>query len=87
MPESHNIRCEEVVQQLLLFLDGEIEEPRRGLFERHLEECRSCCSRAEFELALRRRVREVATASPTPGLSERITQLIDRFQANVGGGY
>jgi len=79
MPETPNIRCEEIVEQLLQFLDGEIEEERRGAIERHLQECRSCCSRAEFELALRNRVREVAETPPPSALRERIRQLIDRF--------
>lgn len=79
MPESQNIRCEEVVDQLLSFLDGEIEEGRRHLIERHLDECRSCCSRADFELALRSKVREVATKRPSSTLREKISQLIDQF--------
>jgi len=79
MPESKNIRCEEVVDQLLTFLDGEIEERRRTLIQTHLEECRSCCSRADFELALRHKVREVASKQPSSALRETIRQLIDQF--------
>jgi anti-sigma factor (TIGR02949 family) len=78
MPEN-NIRCEEVVRSLLAFLDGEIEEERRGRIEQHLHECRSCCSRADFELALRHKVREVATERPSSDLRERIRQLLDQF--------
>jgi anti-sigma factor (TIGR02949 family) len=79
MPESKNIRCEEVVEHLLIFLDGEIEESRRNLIEQHLEECRSCCSRADFELALRHKVREVATKRPSSKLKQKIRLLIDQF--------
>ena len=79
MPETKNIRCEEVVDHLLTYLDGEIEERRRELIDRHLEECRSCCSRADFELALRHRVSEVAAQQPSPALRQKIRQLIDQF--------
>lgn len=79
MSEGKNIRCEEVVQHLLSFLDGEVEESRRSVFEQHLEECRSCCSRAEFELALRQRVRGVAAQQPSLSLKQRLSQLIDQF--------
>jgi anti-sigma factor (TIGR02949 family) len=78
MPES-NIRCEEVVRNLLAFLDGEIDEDRRGRIEQHLHECRSCCSRADFELALRDKVREVGTEQPPSDLRDRIRQLLDQF--------
>ena len=76
---SNTIRCEEVVDQLLTFLDREIADERRNVIEQHLEECRSCCSRADFELALRNRVREVAAKQPSPALRERIGKLIDQF--------
>lgn len=79
MRESKNIRCEEVVDQLLTFLDGEIEGERRSLIEQHLEECRGCCSRADFELALRNKVREVGTKPSPPTLRKKIRQLIDEF--------
>lgn len=80
MPVSDNsISCEEVVEQLLTFLDREIEERRRDAIEQHLQECRSCCSRADFELALRNRMREIAEKRPSPALREKITQLIDKF--------
>jgi mycothiol system anti-sigma-R factor len=80
MPVSNSsIRCEEVVEQLLTFLDREIEETRRNVIEQHLQECRSCCSRADFELALRSRVREVAAKRPSSALREKIGKLIDRF--------
>lgn len=79
MPDSKNIRCEEVVEHLLTFLDGESEGERRDLIEQHLEECRSCCSRADFELALRNRVREAAIQQPPSTLKRRIRQLIDQF--------
>ncbi|WP_159590401.1 anti-sigma factor family protein [Chelativorans xinjiangense] len=79
MPESKYIRCEEVVEHLLTFLDGEAEESRRKLIAQHLEECRSCCSRVDFELALRHKVQETATRKPTVRLKQKIRQLIDEF--------
>lgn len=79
MPEDKNIRCEEVVENLLAFLDGEVEGGRRDLIEHHLEECRSCCSRADFELALRDRVQDAATKLPSPKLRLKIRGLMDRF--------
>lgn len=79
MRENKNIRCEEVVDQLLTFLDGEIEGGRRNAIEQHLEECRGCCSRADFELALRDRVRETGTKRSPSRLREKIRQLIDQF--------
>jgi mycothiol system anti-sigma-R factor len=79
MSEGRNIRCEEVVQQLLVYLDGEVEGERQALIGRHLEECRSCCSRLEFELALRSRVQDVGSQPASSGLRRRIARLIEEF--------
>jgi anti-sigma factor (TIGR02949 family) len=79
MPRSQSIRCEEVIAQLFSFLDGEVEARQHTRIEKHLEECRSCCSRADFELALRERVREVGDEKPSPDFRSRIRQLINRF--------
>lgn len=79
MAEDKNIRCEEVVGTLLAFLDGEVEARQRGLIEHHLEECRSCCSRADFELALRHKVREAAETQPSLTLRLKIRQIMDQF--------
>ena len=79
MTEADKIRCEEVIAHLLGYLDGEIDDTRRARIHRHLEECRGCFSRAEFEKALRDKVRQAGDASPSPSLQERIKALIEQF--------
>lgn len=79
MASKAKIGCEDVVRDLLTFLDGQIEDGRGKLIEQHLEECRSCCSRADFELALRNRVRETAASQPPAELRQKIRRLIDQF--------
>ena len=77
--EADKIRCEEVIAHLLSYLDGEIDDTKRVQIDRHLEECRGCFSRAEFEKALRDKVRQTGDASPSRSLQERIKALIEKF--------
>lgn len=79
MTEADKIRCEEVIAHLLSYLDGEINDSKRVQIDRHLEECRGCFSRAEFERALRDRVRQVGDAQPSASLQERIKALMEKF--------
>jgi len=79
MTEPEKIRCEEVIAHLLSYLDGEIDDVKRAQIDRHLEECRGCFSRAEFEKALRGRVQQAADTQPSASLQERIKALIDQF--------
>lgn len=64
---------------LLEYLDGEVAGERRGRMARHLEECRGCCSRLEFETALRRKVAELNEEKATPSLRGRLKAVIDSF--------
>jgi anti-sigma factor (TIGR02949 family) len=79
MIKPHAIRCEEVIAHLLTYLDGEIDAARRAQIDRHLEECRGCFSRAEFEKALREKLRQVGSVRPSARLQKRVKALIEEF--------
>ena len=79
MDEHDRIRCEEVVAHLLQYLDGEIDAARRVQIDRHLQECRGCYSRAEFEKALRDRIAQLGDVAAPAALQQRIRSLIDEF--------
>lgn len=78
MTEHDRIHCEEVVASLLEYLDDEIDDEKRVRIERHLAECRDCYSRAEFEQALRRKLRAL-DSTPPPTLTRRLKALLDGF--------
>jgi mycothiol system anti-sigma-R factor len=79
MTDHGRIRCEEVIAHLLTYLDGEIDAAKRAQIDRHLDECRGCYSRAEFEQALRRKVQELGEERAPASLRRRIKSLIDQF--------
>lgn len=79
MAEHAKIQCEEVIAHLLTYLDGEIDAAKRADIDHHLEECRGCFSRAEFEKRLRAGVREAGTKKTPGSLKRRIKALIDQF--------
>lgn len=79
MIEHDDIRCEEVIAHLLAYLDGEIDDKKREQIDRHLQDCRGCYSRAEFERALRKRVAALGEEKAGAKLRRRIGELIDNF--------
>ncbi len=76
---DHNLSCEQVLEHLLAYLDHALDAPTSAEIERHLQACRGCFSRAEFERRLRERVAETGTASAPETLRARIKALTDRF--------
>jgi anti-sigma factor (TIGR02949 family) len=79
MSKRDHIHCEEVITHLFAYLDGEIDAEKRRQIDRHLEECRSCFSRTEFEKALRQKVKQLGKEQSPRSLQERLKRLVDRF--------
>jgi anti-sigma factor (TIGR02949 family) len=73
------LECEEAVAKLLEFLDGELDEIAGRGIERHLETCRECFERAEFERRLRERVAQAAVAPAPESLRRRVRALMETF--------
>ena len=71
--------CEDALRVLAAHLDGELDGARE--LERHLETCRSCYSRAEFERRLKARVADLGHEPVSDALSRRIRTLIGDFTA------
>lgn len=71
--------CEEVIDRLMEFLDRELDPATEREIARHMETCRACFSRAEFERRLRSRVRQTLDAKAPESLRRRIRTIVTRF--------
>ncbi|MGH7539377.1 MAG: anti-sigma factor family protein [Gemmatimonadota bacterium] len=78
VPE-HEMRCEEAIRLLAEYLDGGLGDEHGVGLRRHLEACRSCWSRAEFERRLRAQLAGLRRREVTPAFERRIRTLIRRF--------
>ena len=77
MNTSERIGCEEALERLAAYLDQELTPQATAEVRRHLEKCRSCYSRAEFERRLKGRIRDEMKIRVLPsGLEERIRGLL-----------
>jgi anti-sigma factor (TIGR02949 family) len=73
------IDCEEVLRRLAEYLDHELGEVGEAEIAKHLDACRSCYSRAEFERGLRARLRELRHEPLDPAFENRICELARGF--------
>jgi len=78
------IRCEEAVRLLAAYLDGELDRLEHGDVERHLDACRSCYSRAEFERRLKARLLEAGRRKPEPASAARLEAVVRGFTRGTG---
>ena len=67
------------MRNLFAYLDNEIDPEKRTDIERHLEECRACFSRAEFEKALRAKINQLGDKEAPASLRQRVAALLKQF--------
>ncbi len=81
------LTCEEALRLLVEYLDDELDSERRGSLEDHLDVCRSCYSRHEFEKGLKSQVAGLGRESVRPEFQDRVRTLMGRFgyQGNARG--
>lgn len=79
MTDTTPIGCEEALRMLFTYLDDELDAAHRQKVETHLERCRSCFSRAEFERRLKTHLAELGSAPLPASMEARIRSLINNF--------
>lgn len=71
--------CEEVLKHLVAYLDRETDAHTEAEIQWHLEECRGCFSRAEFERKLKAHLRKAGSSPAPERLRARIKEMIRKF--------
>lgn len=73
------MKCEDVLRELLAYLDRELDGHTAVLIDRHLEACRGCFTRAAFERKLKAHLRAAADKPAPARLRARVKGLLDKF--------
>jgi anti-sigma factor (TIGR02949 family) len=73
------VGCEEALRLLAAYLDHELDPAEEVPVRKHLETCRSCFSRAEFEKRLKLQLAGLKQAPVGPVLEGRVREIIHRF--------
>lgn len=73
------VDCDEVIEHIFDYLDGELDETLDARIARHLEHCRDCFTRAEFERKLQQKVRDAGSVRAPDRLHRRVREIMDRF--------
>jgi mycothiol system anti-sigma-R factor len=76
---TDRMKCEEVIERLMEFLDREVDPATDREIARHMETCRACFSRAEFERKLRVRVSDTGDAKAPDSLRRRMRAILTRY--------
>lgn len=84
MTDTRSLDCEEAIRRLAVFLDQELSPESAAAVQEHLDTCRSCYDRAEFERRLRERIRADLADEPVPGEFENRVRTLLRHLSDAG---
>jgi anti-sigma factor (TIGR02949 family) len=76
---TNEINCEQALKRILEFIDRELSEDERERLERHLQSCRTCFSRVEFERQLKAKLSSLSDNQAPERTRERIKSLLEDF--------
>jgi anti-sigma factor (TIGR02949 family) len=79
MKPVKTIGCNEALTHLLEYLDQELKGVKGREVKHHIDLCRSCFSRAEFEQRLKDRLRDAGHGTAGQEFEQRIKTLLKRF--------
>ena len=75
--EPEMISCDEALERLFEYLDGELEDPTAEKVAQHFEVCRRCYPRLNFEKAFRNALKGVREGEQAPsGVRDKVLELL-----------
>lgn len=76
---TRRLECEEAIRLLLEYLDSELDADNNAAMQAHLQTCRACYSRMEFERRLKEIARNVKNQTAPVSLRARVRKITEGF--------
>jgi anti-sigma factor (TIGR02949 family) len=73
------LTCEQAIKMVLEFLDKELSPHDHKAMEEHLDTCRSCYSRMEFEKLLKNKIHSLPLTKAPESLRSKIKKVTGKF--------
>jgi mycothiol system anti-sigma-R factor len=81
----HDVDCSEVIEQVYLYLDGEIDDVARMKVREHLDECAPCLRQFGLEQDVKALVARCCGGDTAPdGLKERLIVRLQEVRVELG---
>jgi len=81
----HDVDCSEVIEQVYLYLDGEIDEVGRRKVREHLDECAPCLRQFGLEQDVKALVARCCGSDTAPeGLKDRLIVRLEQVRVELG---
>ncbi len=75
--KTKTISCEEALEIMFEYIDGVLAGKHQSELEQHIETCRGCLKKVEFQLKLKKRLTKVKPVSISKKLSNRLNLILE----------
>jgi len=82
--DDSGVDCNETIERLYYFLDGELTEERRVVIQIHLDECAPCLDAFDFEAELRHVIASRCKDHVPDSLRQRVLDAILEEERRTG---
>ena len=72
--------CEEAIRLIAGYIDHELDENEGSQLRQHIERCKSCYSRVEFEQKLKTQLSTLRSAAISEELSRRVRGVLHHYE-------
>ena len=80
----HEVDCSQVIEQVYLYLDGEIDDDGRAKVRQHLDECAPCLRKFGLEQDVKALVARCCGGDVAPdGLRERLVVRLQQVRVEL----
>ena len=76
MKKVQTIECEQALTRIFELIDHELKGHEREVMQHHVDTCKSCFSRVEFERRLKDRLKTLRDAETNDSARKRIEKLL-----------
>lgn len=76
---KRNIGCDEALKRVFDYIDNHLQGESREELEEHIETCRHCFDRVEFEKRLKTRLRNLKIEIPPDRLFNRVKNILEEY--------
>lgn len=76
MKKIDSIECEQALRRIFELIDHELSGREREVMQHHIDTCKSCFSRVEFERRLKARLKTLRDAEAGAGARQRMEKLL-----------
>ena len=70
------ISCNEALEKMFEYIDDILAGKTHSEFEQHIETCRGCLGKLDFQLKLKKRLAKVKPSPVSTKLSERLNNIL-----------